>query len=1840
MRKSLSRRAALRRMVESCEPRRLLAAVSWDGGGDGTTWTDPNNWSNNALPNSSDDVTIDVAANPTIVLTSSQSIRSLVNRETLRLNAVASSITLSVSTTVSNFGRIELTSTNSNTTGLSLSGELTNAAGGTLTALLGGGGARNVNATSIVNAGTLSAADNISLTTSATNTTITGGSLTAGTTNSLVRLSSTNYTQSGGAVTGRVQVSGANLTLSGPATGTLTAVSSNTLVGHNATGLTLNVQYDPSFGSFLTIASDQTLAGPITMDTLTSSAPSISIAANRTFTVGAAGSITAIGSGAGTSVGRTISGSTNSRLVNNGTIRAIGGAQLSVSSLTVDQQGTLSTTDVGSRLAFSSNTFKYLGGTHSGNVLLSGSNAISLVDAANQVSLRVVGSNTLVRHDAAEITLDLVYDVSFAGSLSVTSDLSVSGPITMTTQSTGAPSISIGAGYTLTIAPGGSITATGSDVGTTASRTISGSTNAVMINNGTIAATGGAQLAISSLRFTQNGLLTASGVGSQIHFSSNRFTYAGGTHSGEVALAGSNSVLLLNSNTAQTLSAFSSNTLLQHDAQNLTLELLANSSGSSLNVPLDLSISGPISMRSITTSQPTLTIDPGTTLTLQPTASITALGSGAGTTLVRTINGSTNSRLVNGGTIQSSGGAQLTLNSLNLDNNGTFLAAADSAIDYLSATLTQQGTINASAANSRIRLSSARLDYLNGTHSGNFEIVSSSLFLVDATSAQVLNAFGGNTLLGHTSTDLTLNILYHPSFGGSLTVSSDQTLGGAITLTTISTGTPVLTVSGGYTLTVSSAGSISATGSDAGTAQTRTINGSTNSRIVNNGLIRATGGSSLTISSMRIDNNGTLRAETDSILVLSSTRLDQSGSLVATAAGALLDISGGTLNYLAGTNTGNVFASSTSLNLVAASSPVTLITRGSSTLLRHDAANLILNVRYDVNFGATLTISADQTLNGAIQLGSVGTSGSSIQLSAATLTISPTGSITAIAPETGTNMDRSINASTNSLIINNGLIAATGGANLTVNSARVDNNATVRADANSVVSFTSGILNQKATLDASAAASSIRVNSGTFNYLDGTHSGEVAAISSSIRLVGADAAGIVRAFGNNTLLEHSTGILTLNVRYHSQFGGSVRIGSDLSLSGPITLDTLTNNQPSLSIDPGWTLTVTAAGSITSLGTPSDTTTNLRQITGSTNARLINLGSISAIGGSRMTVSVPRVEQRAALSTSGADSRLTFSSGTLSYLNGSNTGNVYVTSERLRLVNATAPSRLIGVSSVTLLEHLDSDLTLEMLGGTLFNEADLTLLGPVILSSSTEFGGSSFSIAAGTDLTIAPTGSIAFVRGETNSLSRSISGSTNTKLINNGLLAIESGLSVSLSTDSITPMLNAGTILIDSVGSDATVFSVSAGSGQGILNAASGTMRKTGDGSATVTVNLFENKGLVDILGGTLRFPNDTNIDDANGAFLSGGIYRVANGATLGFSTAPSLRPSINTADVEVTGTGTVEFGRLSINRGRLALDGGADLTLDPDGATRFINEGIFDLSPGSDLTIEGGLDFAGTSQPVIRTELASASSFGRLLVNGSINLNSPNSANRFDPDLVNGYDPALNARHDVIIATGGITNGFDSFQGGLTPSNRVLRATRPNANTVAVEVGPGPLPPPPQVLSQAFDFETREAIVFNFNQDVSAFLGRKDYQLVNLTTNTPVPSTVGILTYNTTSNQAVLTFTNELPDGNYRLTVNASDIANSSGVVASGSPIVLNFHILKGDANRDRAVTFDDLLIVAQNYGQDGKTFSQGNFNYDAQGSVGFDDLLILAQRYGTSVVQTSISASTRRESVAKDLLA
>lgn len=77
------------------------------------------------------------------------------------------------------------------------------------------------------------------------------------------------------------------------------------------------------------------------------------------------------------------------------------------------------------------------------------------------------------------------------------------------------------------------------------------------------------------------------------------------------------------------------------------------------------------------------------------------------------------------------------------------------------------------------------------------------------------------------------------------------------------------------------------------------------------------------------------------------------------------------------------------------------------------------------------------------------------------------------------------------------------------------------------------------------------------------------------------------------------------------------------------------------------------------------------------------------------------------------------------------------------------------------------------------------------------------------------------------------------------------------------------------------------------------------------------------------------------------------------------------------------------------------------------------------------------------------------------------------------------------------------------------------------------------------------------------------------------------------------------------------DIEDFGGLSVTGTDLLMRM-TLKGDANLDGSVNFNDLLSLAQNYGQSAFWWG-GDFTHD--GNVDFNDLLPVAQNYGTSLL-------------------
>jgi hypothetical protein len=165
---------------------------------------------------------------------------------------------------------------------------------------------------------------------------------------------------------------------------------------------------------------------------------------------------------------------------------------------------------------------------------------------------------------------------------------------------------------------------------------------------------------------------------------------------------------------------------------------------------------------------------------------------------------------------------------------------------------------------------------------------------------------------------------------------------------------------------------------------------------------------------------------------------------------------------------------------------------------------------------------------------------------------------------------------------------------------------------------------------------------------------------------------------------------------------------------------------------------------------------------------------------------------------------------------------------------------------------------------------------------------------------------------------------------------------------------------------------------------------------------------------------------------------------------------------------------------------------------------------------------------------------------------------------------------------------------------------------------------PPAVTAATFDPGAQPSVRLQFDQDVGQSLSAGDFDLVNRSISTAVAAAAATLQvdYDPTTLLATVTVTTAdgqpLADGDYRLTLRAGSVTDAAGNPLAAD-FTFDFFVLAGDASRDRAVDFNDLVVLAQNYNTIGnKLWSDGDFTGD--GNVDFNDLVILAQRYNTTL--------------------
>ncbi len=681
-----------------------------------------------------------------------------------------------------------------------------------------------------------------------------------------------------------------------------------------------------------------------------------------------------------------------------------------------------------------------------------------------------------------------------------------------------------------------------------------------------------------------------------------------------------------------------------------------------------------------------------------------------------------------------------------------------------------------------------------------------------------------------------------------------------------------------------------------------------------------------------LTNTGTIRAEpgaqsANATRSLSVNLLNQ-GELVAD--GVTLPFTGGTFTLNGGSVTGDVPLRGAAVIATNGDGPQTLRLQGFNNRLEGDVgANVTVSMDASSQGNGFLTVPVDVTNFGTIRLSSTSTIGfgSNVQVDdGVTLTNAAGGAIRA-SSGVQAGGSRGLSLGTGSVLDNQGLLTADDATSFTVSGGTVS---------------TFGTLGAEVAVDPQDPSAQLQFTSTAFTITDGTASGEVRLSASDISLLGGTAT-LSSVGSNNRLLAFDAPAATLVHKASNVGNAFLTVPGDATVAGELVLSSSSTIGFGSSIDvsTGATLTVPAGGSITA--EPGVQTTNSqRSISLAADAALVVGGSLTSDGVDNFIVNMgdaATVTSDGELRGVGGELRFSGSSATISPLlnitGGTLTGQVRAGNSLTLDVSGVDGPSVLSTAGVVNVSGLNApELTLRVVGSQ-FGNSTLRAVGDVTSSASLVLGadstiGFAATIDVPTGASFTATGPVTAEVGVQTSGSRGFTGE--------GLFT------------------SAGTFTVDE--------NVNITGNGNVRN--TGTLVKNAAGLTTFSPS-FDNDATVDLDAGTLRFSGTTDLEDPNGAFLSGGRYLIADGASLQTNPFDSNGITLLTAEIELTGTADAQLDVLRTNRGAIRLLDGADLTIDPSGSNGFRNEGILDLSSTSTLSVVGNVTFGGVSQPVIRS---------------------------------------------------------------------------------------------------------------------------------------------------------------------------------------------------------------------------------------------------------------------------------
>ena len=904
-----------------------------------------------------------------------------------------------------------------------------------------------------------------------------------------------------------------------------------------------------------------------------------------------------------------------------------------------------------------------------------------------------------------------------------------------------------------------------------------------------------------------------------------------------------------------------------------------------------------------------------------------------------TLNGS--GGITNTGVLEATDGGALTINTTVIGTGGNITASgASSSVNFNNATI-QGGTLNSSAGGV-LQTVVGTTAVLDGSTDGAVALSTGSTYTANNNSSTnllgtitdkgVLQLNGGanaNGFLNISSGTVTLN-------GGGVVTMNDASGGGDAVLqgnghTLINQDTIQGTgIIGNGSLIVGNSATIDALSGGKGAL---TLNGS--GGVTNTGVLEATSGGALTISTTVNNASGNITAGAASSVNLSNATVQ---------GGTLNNSAGGTLQTVAGTTA--VLDGSTAAGAVSAGSTYTASSNGSTNLLGTLTDKGVLKLNGGANANGFVNLSSSAvTLNGGGVLtmsDAAGGGDAVVQGNNNKLvnldTIQGTGIIGngSLALVNSGTIDANTSTGKGALtlngsggITNSGLLEATGGGALTINTTVSGGNITA-SGAGSSVNFNNAAI-QGATLNDSAGGV-LQTVAGTSATLDGsTAAGAVTLSAGSIYTANNNSStNLLGTFTDKGVLQlnggaNANGFLNISSSKVTLNGGGVVAMSDAAGGGDAVLqgnsNTLINQDTiqgsgiigngSLIVVNSATIDATAGGkgALTLNGSGGITNTGLLEATGggalTINTTVVGAGGNITASGTGSSVNLNNATIRGGTLNSSAGGVLQTVTGTTAVLDGSTVaGAVTLSAGSTYAANNNASTNLLGTITERGVLQLNGGANANGFINISSSTVTLNARGVVAMSDATG-GGDAVLQGNGEKLANQDT-----IRG--------------TGIIGNGSLTV----------------VNSGTIESLAGGKDALTLNGSGGlTNTGVLEAAGGVLHVTG--------GPFTNFSGHTLTGGTYNASTTLEIDElgsTGGEIVTNAANIILNGPTASFVDAAGKDAVADLAANTAAGSFTITDGRNFTTVGN------------------FDNLGSLTVGSGSTFEVHGNLlNFSGTA---------------------------------------------------------------------------------------------------------------------------------------------------------------------------------------------------------------------------------------------------------------------------------------